>query len=99
MKRLKKRATLVLCAVLAASFAGSAMARPYKAAQPPQAATQPQDTRSADGQPYPFANGQASAANPAKAGGRGRGSHTGDAFGGSTTNSLVSEARSYLAGC
>jgi len=96
MKRLRRRATLLLCVIAAASFAGSAMARPHKAAQRPQAATQPQDSRSADGQPYPFESGQASAANPAKAGGRGRRTHTGDAFGGLTTNSLVSEARSYL---
>ena len=62
MKRLRKQATLLLCAVTAASFAGSAMARPHKNVRL-QAATQQQGD---------------------------------SAFGGYTSNSLVSEARKYI---
>ena len=100
MKRLRKQATLLLCAVTAASFAGSAMARPHKAMKRLQAATQQQgDSRSADGQPYPFVNGQTSTGRLEITRGRDRRiavAHAGDAFGGFTSNSLVSEGRKYL---
>ena len=99
MKRLRKQATLLLCAVTAASFAGSAMARPHKNVRL-QAATQQQgDSRTADGQPYPFVAGQASSGRLEITRGRDRRiavTHTGDAFGGYTSNSLVSEARKYI---
>src|SRR5665647_627206 len=98
MKRIRRPATFLLCAVTAASFAGSAMARPLKASQRPQAATQPQDNRSADAQPYPMAGTEPSAGTTTKSRSQGRvtRTHTGDAFGGLTSNSLVSEARRYL---
>ena len=100
MKRIRRQATFLLCAVTAASFAGSAMAKPLKASHRPQAASQPQDKRSPDAQPYPMEGAQASAGTPAQSrgqsGGRVAKSHTGDAFGGYTSNSLVSEARKYL---
>ncbi|CAN0406275.1 unnamed protein product, partial [Phaeothamnion confervicola] len=102
MKRLRRRATLLLCAVAAVSFAGSATARPvHKATQGQLPAASPQDTRSPDAQPYPTQGVEASAetATPSRgkrAGKAGRAGHTGDAFGGFTSNSLVSEARKYL---
>ena len=98
MKRLGSRATLLLCAVVTVSFAGSAMARPaHKSTQSVPAAS-PYDARSADAQPYPMGGTQASASTAAKSRGQARAarSHTGDAFGGYTSNSLVAEARKYL---
>lgn len=98
MKRLNSRTTLLLCAVVTVSFAGSAVARPlHKSTQRPPAAS-PYDARSADAQPYPMAGTQASAHTTAKSRGHARAprGHTGDAFGGHTSNSLVTEARKYL---
>ncbi|MDO8877423.1 MAG: TIGR02594 family protein [Pseudolabrys sp.] len=101
MKRLRRRATLLLCAVMAASFASSAMARPVqKATKSPQPMASAQDPRSPDAQPYPMEGVQASAGTAStsrsqRAGGERR-AHSGDAFGGFTSNSLVSEARKYL---
>ncbi len=97
MKRLRSRATLLLCAVATVSFAGSAMARPVHKSTQNVPAVSPYDARSADAQPYPMAGTQASAATttgPRRA--RATRSHTGDAFGGYTSNSLVAEARKYL---
>ncbi len=102
MKRSKRRATLFLCAAMAVSFAGSAVAKPvHKAKLRPQAATQSLDPRSPDAQPYPFPDeAQAPADKAAKANsqsiGEGRAARTGDAYGGFTSNTLVSEARKYL---
>ena len=102
MKRIRRQATFLICALAASSFAGSAMARPHKASQRPQATTQPQDNRSADAQPYPMAGTEPSAGTTTKSRGQSSGlgrvtrTHTGDAFGGLTSNSLVSEARKYL---
>jgi uncharacterized protein (TIGR02594 family) len=96
MKRTRRQAALVLCAVTAASFAGSAVAKPLKASQRPQAQSQPQAYHSPDAQPYPMEGVQAAAASPAKSRGRAARAHSGDAFGGYTSNSLVSEARKYL---
>jgi uncharacterized protein (TIGR02594 family) len=96
----------LLCAAATVSFAGSAMARPvHKSTQLPATAAR-YDARSADAQPYPLEGAQASAdkaastrgqkqADGSKEGRATRG-HTGDAFGGYTSNSLVSEARSFL---
>lgn len=97
MKRLRRRATLLLCALTAASFAGSAMARPvHKATPRVQAVASAQDSRSPDAQPYPTEGVPAAAGKATKTRGQSRVGHTGDAFGGFTTNSLVSEARKYL---
>lgn len=97
MKRLRRRAILLLCAVTAVSIAGSAVARPvHKATRGLQVATQPLDPRSPDAQPYPYSDEQASAGKATKSRGQGRQVHTGDAYGGYTANSLVSEARKYL---
>jgi uncharacterized protein (TIGR02594 family) len=105
MMRLRKRATLLLCAAATVSFAGSAMARPaHKASHHRHAAVAAGafDARSADAQPYPIAGSQAYAAPNASSRGEGRRasratrSHSGDAYGGFTSNSLVSEARSFM---
>ncbi|MDI1344524.1 MAG: TIGR02594 family protein [Pseudolabrys sp.] len=56
-----------------------------------------QDSRSPDAQPYPTEGVQPAAGKVTKSRGQhGRVGHTGDAFGGLTSNSLVSEARRYL---
>lgn len=97
MKKLRRRATLLLCAVTLASFASTAMARPaQKTARLPAAS--PYDARSADAQPYPTGGVQASAGPATKTRRQGRAAqgHTGDAFGGYTSNALVTEARKYL---
>jgi uncharacterized protein (TIGR02594 family) len=99
MKRLRRRATLLLCAFTAASFAGSAMARPvHKAAPRLPAVASAQDTRSPDAQPYPVAGTESLVGTTTKSRGQNRvaRTHTGDAVGGLTSNSLVSEARRYL---
>jgi uncharacterized protein (TIGR02594 family) len=97
MKLLRNRATLLLCAVVTVSFAGSAIARPVHKSTRSVPAASPYDARSADAQPYPLAGTQASVATTARSRQtRAKRSHTGDAFGGYTSNSLVTEARKYL---
>ncbi len=99
MTRLKKQATILLCAVTAASFAGSAMARPNKAMQRLQVATQPQDSRSPESAPYPIMDGRAASGKLEITRGRARRTgeaHSGDAYGGYSSNALVSEARKYI---
>lgn len=98
----KKRATLVLGAVAFAVLSAPAIARPaHKHAHQrhhlARAAVQTQlppagvrDDR------YPVAEARQAFGEAAQGSRRTRRSHTGDAFGGFTTNSLVSEARSYL---
>lgn len=120
MKRVRRRATYLLCAVTAVTFAGSAMARPVQKTTLPAAS--PYDSRSADAQPYPTAGSQAAARtetssrgqsraearSQSRAEARGQGvaqanpfnrasrRHAGDAFGGHTSNALVSQARAYM---
>ncbi len=103
MKRLRRRATLLVCAAATVSFAGSAMARPAHKATQAHAAASAYDPRSADAQPYPTGGPQMSVAAETRHRGQSRGDarraaggHTGDAFGGATSNSLVSEARSFM---
>jgi uncharacterized protein (TIGR02594 family) len=97
MKRRRSRATLLLCAVVTVSFAGSAMAKPLHKSAHRVPAASPYDARSADAQPYPVAGTHASVATTARSRqARAPRSHTGDAFGGYTSNSLVAEARKYL---
>ena len=108
--RRTKRAAILLCSVAFVALTAPALARPVnKSAQRPQAAAQLPNAGSPDGQPYPFANVRpaagkatqvrrraaqtnASSATPA-AGFAGAGRF---GVGGSTTNSLVSEARKYI---
>ena len=98
MKRLRRRAALLLCAVLATSFASSAIARPVQKTTKPVASAQ--DTRSPDAHPYPMEGVQASASPATEPRGQRQGrvarAHAGDAHGGFTSNALVSEARKYL---
>ena len=77
----KKQAALLLCSVAFAVLTGPAVARPVHH----HAAHRHHVARAAE------ATGEATQGSR-----RTRRSHTGDAFGGFTTNSLVSEARSYL---
>jgi uncharacterized protein (TIGR02594 family) len=104
MELIRRRATWLLCVVALAGFAGSAAARPaHKAKNHLHAASTPHDVRSADGQPYPFVDGQGETAQAVAAQGRRASTksaklahHASDAFGGFTSNSLVSEARKYI---
>lgn len=99
MISLRQRAALIVCAVAAAGFAGSAVAQPAHKARAPMAAG-PYDSRSADAQPYPMAGSQQAASSSARASApvraSGRRKRAGDAFGGYTSNSIVAEARKYL---
>jgi uncharacterized protein (TIGR02594 family) len=95
---------LLLCAVALAGYAGSASARPaHKAKHHLHAATKPHDVRTPDGQPYPFVDDRGVTAQADTSGNRKTHAkmvrvrhHAHDAFGGYTSNSLVSEARKYL---
>jgi len=95
MRLLRRRATLLLCAVALAASAGSASARPAQKSKQTAAAAGSYDPRSPDYRPYPTA-GQAKTARTAKAGKKSSRAHTNDAFGGFTSNVLVSEARKYI---
>ncbi len=100
MRLIRKRATLVLCAVVLAGFAGSAAARPAHKSAHLRAATVAHDANSPDGQPYPFVGSSGSASKSGKsarqARGKSRHAAASTAFGGFTSNSLVSEARKYI---
>lgn len=103
MRLIRRRATLVLCAAALAGFAGSAAAKPAHKAKTRTTAGA-QIVHAADRQPYPFneqpgltaradsgKSRQGKAAPP-----RHHASSASDAFGGFTSNSLVSEARKYI---
>ncbi|HEY1473007.1 MAG TPA: TIGR02594 family protein [Pseudolabrys sp.] len=106
MRLIQKRATLLLCSVAIAAFATSAIARPvHKSAHRHHAARVVAQSQSAEvnrDDRYPQPTAQASAQGAAAVEpetGRHRGrhaAHTGDAFGGMTSDALVSEARKYL---
>ena len=101
MRRLRRQATLLLCATALAGFASSASARPaHKAAKPPQATVNSYDPRSPDYIPFPLAGQKSAVANPGKASrmtdANAAGASAGGYIGGFTSNSLVSEARKYL---
>ncbi len=73
MIRVRRQATLLVCAAAMAGIAGSANARPvHKSTHALHAATVAHDTRSPDGQPYPFVTGaeSASAASATRRSGR-----------------------------
>ncbi len=86
----KRRAAILLCSVALAAFAVPALARPAHRHHAARAVTQPQDLGSMADDRYPALTAQAEAT-----GGRRRG-HTGDAYGGPSSDALVSEARRYL---
>ena len=99
MRLLRRRATLLLCALALAITASSASARPVqKSAQGKQTAANSYDVRSPDYKPFPLAEKQSSVGKAANARGKARRAkaHANDAFGGYTSNSLVSEGRKYL---
>lgn len=92
MQRLRRRAFVVVCALSAVTFAGSAMARPVHRAATVLPVAFTQDTRSPDAHPYPMDGAQAFADTAA----RGLSRRTAHAYGGYTSNALVSEARRHL---
>ncbi len=101
----KRRAAILLCSVAFAVLAVPAMAKPnQRHTQHPQAVVQPQNDRSPDAQPYPFASVQTADGAATKGhrraakthGRRAAQAHANSAFGGFTSNSLVSEARKYI---
>src|SRR6266568_172545 len=98
-----KRATLLLCSVAFAVLSAPAIARPahkhahYRHHVAPAAVQTQLSPGSIRDDRYPVVTAQQPVAGEATQGSRRtRRSHTGDAFGGFTTNSLVSEARSYM---
>jgi uncharacterized protein (TIGR02594 family) len=92
----KRGVAILLCSAVLAVLAAPADARPLHRHHAAHAVAQPQTTGSVGDSRYPgLVAAQASEARGTRTGKAGR-SHAGDAFGGITTNSLVSEARSYL---
>jgi uncharacterized protein (TIGR02594 family) len=95
-----KQAALLLCSVAFAALTGPALARPaHKPAHRHQAAQVAVQPASDLGGAKDLYRVQAAAPAPGEATQgprRARRGHTGDAFGGFTTNSLVSEARKYM---
>lgn len=100
----KKRATLLLCTVAFAVLSAPAIARPAhkhahhrhhisRVAVPTQTSVSPGAIRD---DRYPVVTAQPVAGEATQGSRRTRRGHTGDAFGGFTTNSLVAEARRYM---
>jgi len=88
----KQGASILLCSIAFVAFAAPAVARPAHRHHAAQAAVQPQNVGGLADDLYPVI-----AAEPVATSGRsGRRGHTGDAYGGATSDSLVSEARRYL---
>jgi uncharacterized protein (TIGR02594 family) len=95
----KRRAAILLCSVALVAFTGSANARPaHKARHHAVAAVASSQNNNADRDDrYPnLAAAQPAVREATQGSKQTRRAHAGDAFGGFTTNSLVSEARSYL---
>jgi uncharacterized protein (TIGR02594 family) len=88
----KRRAAIFLCSVAFVAFAAPAVARPAHRHHAAQVAVEPQAVGGLSDDRYPVV-----AVEPEAASGRsGRRSHAGDAYGGATSDSLVSEARRYI---
>jgi len=96
----QRRAAILLCSVAFAAFAVPAVARPaHRAAHrhhAVQAVAQPQDFGAPRDDRYQVVDAQAASAETATGGRHNRRAHAGDAYGGPTSDSLVSEARRYL---
>jgi uncharacterized protein (TIGR02594 family) len=84
----KRRAAILLCSIALAGFAIPALARPAHRHRPARVEVQPQISSGLSDERYPLA---ATDTAPSR-----RRGHTGDAYGGVTSDSLVSEARRYL---
>jgi len=87
-----RQVAILLCSVAFAAFAVPAIARPAHRYHAAQAAAQPQGGGLDDR--YPVLAAQA--IGEVAVSGRGRRAHSGDAYGGATSDSLVSEARRYI---
>lgn len=95
--RNQKRAGLLLCSAAFAVLTVPALAKPvHKAAQRPPVAAQAQTIGTADSQPYPMATVAPATGKVRAARGRAVQKHPGEAFGGFSSNSLVTEARKYI---
>jgi uncharacterized protein (TIGR02594 family) len=94
----KRRAAILLCSVALAVLAAPAIARPgHKAAHrhhAGQVAVQSQSPGTMADDRYPILAVQGT--DGAAVNGRGQRAHAGDAYGGATSDSLVSEARRYI---
>jgi uncharacterized protein (TIGR02594 family) len=95
----KRRAAFLLCSVALAVFTIPAIARPghkpahrHSAAQAVQAPI----SGAVGDERYPLAAAQPAASEGAQGSHHGRRAHAGDAYGGPTSDSLVSEARKYI---
>jgi uncharacterized protein (TIGR02594 family) len=92
----KRRVAILLCSVAFAALAAPAFARStHRTAlrhHAARVAVQPQNSGTTSDDRYPVLAAQAVAEGTV----RGRRGHTGDAYGGATSDSLVSEARKYL---
>ena len=109
MKLTQKQATLLLCSVAVAAFATSALARPVHRhhqrhhAAVAQSTAPSQDIAAYRDDRYPFTADQTAGGTGGRHGRRSLAdararaqSHANSAYGGATTNSLVSEARKYI---
>jgi uncharacterized protein (TIGR02594 family) len=96
----KRRAAILLCSVALAVLAAPAVARPaHKTAHrhhDAQVAVQSQTAGAGRDDRYTADTVAQPAAGETAIGRHGRRAHAGDAFGGATSDSLVSEARKYL---
>jgi uncharacterized protein (TIGR02594 family) len=94
----KHQAVVLLCSVAFAALSLPADAKTAHRVRhhSVRATIGAQTTRGADGQPYPLAGVQAAEPVAGKSARHARVAHTNDAFGGFSTNSLVSEARKYV---
>ena len=89
----KRRAAILLCSVALAVLAAPAFAKPVHRHRAPQVADQPQ---AAADERYPVLAAKPADGEAAVGRRHGRQVHAGDAYGGPTSDSLVSEARKYL---
>ncbi len=93
----KRRAAFLLCSVALAVLTDSAFARPvHKPAYRQQAAVESQTTDAGADARYPGLAAQPTAGEATQSRRRAAQAHANSAFGGFTSNSLVSEARKYI---
>src|SRR5476649_994078 len=92
----RRRAAILLCSVAFAAFAAPAVARPAHRHHGVQAAVQPRDFGAGRDDRYPVLAAQSVVEGTATGRRHSRRAHAGDAYGGPTSDSLVSEARSFI---
>jgi uncharacterized protein (TIGR02594 family) len=92
----KRRAAILLCSIALAVLAAPALARPAHRHRVARVAAQSQIAIGNTDERYPILARQSLAAGAAIGRQRDGRAHAGDAYGGATTDSLVSEARRYI---